>query len=725
MLTQDQIEQLILKMSLQEKAAEMTQIWMEDPDKKLMGTTRGYHKSNILRDNAGSLLGFDGAEKVISVQKEHLKASAHNIPLLFMTDVIHGYKTIFPSVLGLGCSWNTQLIKEIAHISALEASVSGVHVTFSPMADLVRDARWGRVIESTGEDPLLNSLYAAAFTEGYQGDSLKEYGTLAACVKHFIGYGAAEGGRDYNSTQIGDYELYNQYLPSFEAAIKAGCRLLMPGFNTVNGIPCTCNKALLKNILHDYLRFNGIIISDCTAINELIKHQVCETPKEAAELSFSAGLNIEMVSSCLFDSIPDSVNQHTISEEILNESVRKILNLKNELGLFDNPNRFANAEKEKQYHLCPAHRKAARKAVQQSCVLLKNNGQVLPLNPDKKVALIGPFADSQKFIDIWGCVNGEEKDVISLKKAFPWPLAGSTSGCSLWNLRYSDVSTCQIENEEYDAAEMQQAISLATNSDIIILALGEHPEMSSEAGSRADITLPENQMQLLRKIKTLGKPIVTLLFAGRPLAITEVSELSDALLYCWFPGTEGGNGICDLLTGKASPEARLCITIPRCTGQVPVYYNHLPTGRPCPSETYKPFTSGYIDLLTSALYPFGYGLSYTTFEYSKPALIPHNSSFGIISVTVTNTGNLPGTETVQYYIRDMAGTYSRPVKMLKGFKKITLQPGESQEVSFTITKKDLEYYIPDTGWTVEPGTFRIYIGSDSSVQDYLTITINA
>lgn len=717
MLGKQYITNLLQQMTLREKAAEMTQLWGENPDGTLMGILRGFHSNEHLAANAGSLLGFNGAERVLEAQRIHIEENAQGIPFLFMTDVIHGYKTIFPSVLGLGATWNPSLVEETASVAAAEAAVSGVHVTFSPMADLVRDARWGRVIESTGEDPYLNSLFTAAFTKGYQGDGSYKPLKIASCVKHFAGYGAVEGGRDYDSVCLDDYQLYNDYLPPFTAALDAGCELLMPGFHALNGVPCTANRPLLQDLLRQRLQFNGVIVSDCTAVCELLPHGVCETPDEAAALSVDAGVDIEMVSSFYYENLEKLVETGKLSMEQVDEAVERILTLKDKLGLFEHPYRDASIEKERELHLCPAHRALARKAAAESVVLLKNEGKVLPLLKTDRIALIGPYADSRKLLDIWGLVNGKEEDCVTLYEALSDYSPVTALGCHLWNYRNLG------EEHPSDQEWIQEAIKAASCCDKIVLALGEHPDMSAEAGSRTDLGLPANQLALLKALKETGKPVITVVLSGRPLVLGEAAENSAALLTAWFPGTEGGNGIADVLTGRCAPTGRLPMSFPRATGQVPLYYNHLPTGRPNTSQRYESFANGYIGIEPGPLYPFGYGLTYTSFTYSPVTLSASQASctetskkettLVTASIKLTNEGGADGTETVQLYIQDMAGALSRPVRMLKGFRKVTLKPGESCQVSFSVTPSMLEYYIPGKGMTLEPGTFRIYVGANA------------
>lgn len=728
MIGKEKIKELISRMSIREKAAEMSQLWGENPDGTLMGLEQGIHKDPFLDANAGSLLGYNGAERTIQAQKAHLEKNRHKIPLLFMTDVIHGYKTAFPSVLGLGATWDPELAEKTACAAAAEAASAGVHVTFSPMADLVRDARWGRVTESTGEDPYLNSLFTAAFVRGYQGDDISAPLKIASCVKHFVGYGAAEGGRDYDSTQIGKYSLWNDYLPPFISAISEGCRLLMPAFHTIDGVPCTANRELLTDLLRGRLGFDGTVISDCTAVWELLCHGICADEKEAALASINAGIDIEMVSSSFYENIETLLEEGRLTMQQLDEAVERILTLKDELGLFENPYKDADPELEKQLLLCPEHRKLSREAAAKSVVLLQNDNETLPLQSGDRIALIGPLADSRKLIDVWGLVNSEEKDCVTVREALQADKhiasLAYAPGCCLKN-------DCEPDAIYPDEAPMiEEAVALAEQCDKIVLVLGEHPDMSGESGSRSNITLPDNQMTLLRRLARTCKPIITIILSGRPLVLTEAARLSDALLAAWFPGTEGGNGIADILTGRQEPTGRLPMSFPRSSGQCPVYYNHLPTGRPNQSGAYERFKNGYVDQLPGPLYPFGYGLAYTQFSYSPVSLSAEEvicsdqaeaSESAVLltaSVTLTNTGKQAGSETVQLYLQDMVGKRSRPIRMLKSFQRIRLEPGESRTVQFDITANMLKYFLPGKGFVLEPGMFRAYIGPHAQTTQF-------
>lgn len=700
-------KKIISEMTLEEKLAQMTQLlgdyYVSDDYGKLMGLSYGFKTTEELAWNVGSILGLTGAAKLKLVQNEYLKRSKHKIPLMFMTDVIHGFRTIFPSPLAMACSWDPDLIEEASSISAKEAAVSGVHVTFSPMVDLVRDARWGRVIESTGEDPYLNSLYAKAFVKGYQGNNVRNKYKMIACVKHFAGYGASEAGRDYNTTEIGEYAFNEYYLPAYHAAVESGCRMVMTGFNSLNGVPCTGNKRLLKNILRNMWGFDGVVISDCTAVYELIKHGFAEDTAEACAKAVNAGVDIEMVSTTYYENGTDNIKNNKITMEQIDEAVMHILKLKEELGLFENPYKDADEEKERELLLCHEHRRAARRIAARSIVLLKNKDYILPISKEQKnVALIGPFADSRELLDIWKC-EGREEEVISISEGLRQKLDFRVAkGCGI---------------HEGTNEEMELALKIAEISDLIILALGEHPDMSGEAGSRAHITLPEVQRKLANRIFGMGKPVVVVLINGRPLELGEIAEKADAILEAWFPGTEGGNAIADILVGDEYPSARLTMSFPVAVGQIPIYYNSLPTGRPKENDANpERFVSRYRDIPNAPLYPFGYGLTYTEFQYGKIELssnVMTQESSITAKINVRNIGKKSGTETVQMYIRDISGSMSRPLLELKGFRRITLEPNEEKQVEFTISEEMLRFNTMDNGFAAEKGKFIIFIGKNA------------
>jgi beta-glucosidase len=700
-------KKLLSEMTLPEKLAQMTQIrganYISEGNTKLMGRSYVFDINEELAWNIGSILSLSGAKNVKWLQDEYLNKSKNKIPLMFMQDVIHGFRTIFPSPLAMACSWQPDLLEEAAAISAKEAAVAGLHVTFSPMADLVRDPRWGRVIEATGEDPYLNSLYARAFVKGYQGDDIKDKYRLASCVKHLAAYGASEAGRDYNTTDISKYSLEEFYLPAYQAAVEQGCKMVMTAFNSLNGVPCTGNKEIIQNILRDKWGFDGIVISDCTSVFELILHGFAEDVAEACEKAINAGVDIEMVSNTYFNNGLKKIEENKITMEQIDEMVMRILKLKEELGLFENPYKDADEEEEKQILLCEEHRAAARRITASSMVLLKNQGNILPISKaQKNVALIGPYAESKELLDLWKC-EGRVEEVVSLAEGLKNRL----------DLKISEGCGIHEGTEE----KMEEALKLAENSDLIILALGEHPLMSSEAGSRAYITLPEVQRELAKKVFELGKPVVVVLINGRPLELAEIAERADAILECWFPGTEGGNAMADILLGDEYPSGRLTMSFPVTVGQIPVYYNALPTGRPQKApENPERFVSRYTDIPNAPLYPFGYGLTYTEFNYSEMQLSSQRLTPGTsitAKIKIKNIGDKFGTETVQLYIRDLAGSMSRPVLELKGFRKVTLQPGEETEVEFEITEQMLRFNTLENGFVSEAGKFKAFIGKNA------------
>ncbi|WP_413303250.1 glycoside hydrolase family 3 N-terminal domain-containing protein [Bacillus sp. 1P10SD] len=654
--------------------------------------------------NCGSVLGASGAEEVINIQKAHLAENRHGIPLLMMADIIHGFKTIFPVPLAIGCSWDMELAEQSAQIAAKEAAVSGVHVTFAPMVDLVRDPRWGRVMESTGEDPYLNSLFARAFVRGFQGTDLTEdHDRVAACVKHFAAYGAPEGGREYNTVNMSERQLRESYLPAYKAALDEGCEMVMTAFNTVDGIPATGNRKLMRDLLRDEWGFDGVMISDWGAVKELIPHGVAEDEAEAALKALQAGVDIEMMTTCYVDHLKHLVEEGTVEEALIDEAVLRILKLKQKLGLFENPHRGADVQREKEVILSTEHRNAARELAAKSCVLLKNEN-VLPLKLQQKVALIGPFAQNGDILGPWSW-QGSYEDAVKLDEGLKLKIDPSL---------LSVAKGCDIETGTEE--ELDEALKTASDADVIILALGEGSFMSGEGGSRSNIQLPKIQLELIAKLKQLQKPMAAVLFNGRPLDLHGVIDQADAVLEAWYPGTEGGAAIADLLFGDANPSGRLSMSFPHSVGQVPVYYNHFNTGRPKLSEEYERYVSHYLDIPNEALLPFGFGLSYTTFTYSDATLSAEvmNADETInLSVSVTNTGAMSGEEVVQLYIRDISGEIVRPVKELKAFEKIKLEPNETKEVTFTIKEEMLRYHHEDLQFTSDAGTFIAYVGPNS------------
>ncbi len=701
---------LVNEMTLDEKIAQLTQLATPffkgaSDGGQITGPMAEMGISDETIGNAGSVLGASGAEEVKSIQRKHLKENRLGIPLLVMSDIVHGYKTIFPVPLAIGCSWDLELAEKSAEIAAREASASGVHVTFAPMVDLVRDPRWGRVMESTGEDPYLNSEFARAFVRGFQGDDLtNETDRVAACVKHFAAYGAAEGGRDYNTVDMSERELRESYLPAYKAALDEGCEMVMTAFNTVFGIPATGNKKLMRSILREEMGFDGVLISDWGAVKEMIPHGVAEDEKEAALKALTAGVDIEMMTAAYVKYLKILVEEGQVEEALIDEAVLRILTLKEKLGLFENPYRGADEELEKAVVLSTAHREAARELASKSAVLLKNEG-VLPLRKEQNIALIGPFAESGDILGPWSWL-GSKKDAVTVREGFSQKI----NEAQLTVAGGSDIETISEE-------QIQDALHAAKDADVIVLALGEDSEMSGEAGCRADIRLPEAQLELIQRMKELGKPIVSVLFNGRPLDLHGVWDETDAVLEAWYPGTEGGAAVADLLYGDVNPSGRLAMSFPYSAGQIPVYYNHYNTGRPKGApDAQERYVSQYLDIPNSPLFPFGYGLSYTEFTYSGMELSSGKMTCDRplnLTVTVTNSGTAAGEEVVQLYVRDVSGEVVRPLKELKAFEKISLEPGESKEVGFSLTEEQLRYHHSDLTFTSDRGTFIAYIGGNS------------
>jgi beta-glucosidase len=716
-MTEQKLISIIKKMTLDEKIAQMMQLaapFFEGSanEGQITGPMAAMGVTEEVVRNSGSVLGASGAKEVISIQQAHLKKNRLGIPLLFMADIIHGYKTIFPVPLAIGCSWDLELAEKSAEIAAKEASASGVHVTFAPMVDLVRDPRWGRVVESTGEDPYLNSQFARAFVRGFQGTDLSnDLNRVAACVKHFAAYGAPEGGRDYNTVDMSERQLRESYLPAYKAALDEGCEMVMTSFNTVDGIPASGNKRLMRDLLRDEWKFDGVLISDWGAVKEMIPHGVAADEKEAAYKAIEAGVDIEMMSPCYVHHLKELVESGLVDEALIDEAVFRILRLKQKLGLFENPYRGADEQREQEIVLCEEHRRVARELATKSCVLLKNEG-VLPLQKNKKIALIGPFAQNGDILGPWSWL-GSKDEAIQLYDGLKMKVDPS---------RLVVAKGCDIETGTMD--QLNEAFKAASDADVIVLALGEHSDMSGEAGCRADIRLPEIQLKLIAKMKKLQKPMVAVLFNGRPLDLHGVVDQVDAVLEAWYPGTEGGAAIADLLFGDVNPSGRLTMSFPYSVGQIPVYYNCFNTGRPKDApDAQERYVSQYLDIPNEPLFPFGYGLSYTTFSYSEATLSANYMTPDQpidVSVKVTNTGKVAGEEVVQLYVRDVTGEVVRPVKELKGFQKIFLQPGETKKVTFTLTEEQLRYHHSDLQFTSDAGTFVVYVGPNS--RDVIALT---
>lgn len=728
-MEQNELKKLLADMSLQEKADQLVQLsglfYQKDVESILLGPAKKIGISEKDIGMAGSVLGTYGANALKEIQKNYMKQHPHHIPLLFMMDVIHGMKTIFPMPLAQGASFDPELSERCASAAALEAAVSGLHVTFSPMVDLVRDARWGRVMESNGEDPYLNSQMAAAQVRGFQGENMEEFGKVCACIKHFAGYGAAEAGREYAAASVSDRTFREYYLKSYRSGIDAGVGMVMTSFNTVNDIPASVNQQFMQGILREEMGFDGVLISDFAALLETIAHGYSENEKKAAENGIRAGVDIDMMTNVYASNLAELVTEGTIPEKMLDESVLRVLELKNKLGLFENPYKDADEELEKKYILCREHRELAREAAAKSFVLLENDG-ILPLKPEsrKKVAFIGPYVNCRQIISSWSIV-GETDACVTIQEAAQEVFAAENTrylrGSALLDSDCRMDGFVEFEAENLDANEQKkllaEAVAAAGEADIAVLALGEHYLQSGEATSRAHLDLPGTQMRLLREIAKVNKNIVVILFNGRPLDLREIREAARAVLEVWFPGTEGGHAIVDVLTGRVNPSGKLSMSFPYCVGQVPVYYNLFSTGRPIIPEKVERYRSRYIDIPNEPLYPFGYGLSYTTFEFSAVSLNQSRMTADsqiIAKAVVTNTGTAAGTETVQLYIQDLFGSVVRPKKELKGFQKITLEPGESREVEFVIHESMLQFWRADDTMGSEPGIFRVWIADSSA-----------
>lgn len=722
-MEQKKIRELLEEMSLEEKIHQLFQgngsFYEEGGVATGPASEQGFSEQAIRE--AGSVLSIVGAENVKKIQKIHREGHPHHIPLLFMADIINGYKTVFPIPLAQGAAFHPEVAYTGAEVAAREAAAAGIHVTFSPMVDLVRDARWGRVMESTGEDAFLNSEYARALVRGYQGSDPKEKGRLGACVKHFAAYGAPTAGRDYNNVELSERTLRDDYFPAYEAAIKAGALLVMTSFNTLNRIPSSGNQWLMRQVLRGEMGFDGVLISDWAAIEEIAKHGVGDGRKEAARLALLAGTDIDMMTGCYANYLKELVEEGEIPVSLLDEAVLRVLELKNKLGLFENPYKDADEEEEKRLLLCGEHREKARWAARETFVLLENDG-ILPLGKEEKIAFIGPYTEERSILGAWSIFADEEDAVtvregverLGAKAVFARGCDSLAPGGKIRGMNKVYQSFC---TEEEAAALEKEALTAAAEADKVILCIGEHVAQTGEAASRADITIPEHQKKLLRKVAAVNPNIAVVLFNGRPLDIREIKELARAILVVWMPGTEGGNAIAEVLYGQADPGGRLPMSFPYAVGQVPVFYNEFSTGRRMdPDQPENRFQSRYMDIPNEPLYPFGYGLSYTEFSWSAVTLSGQRLARGgsiTASVTVKNTGKRGGFEVVQLYLRDEAASVARPVRELKGFQKIYLAPGEEREVSFVITEDMLKFHDIDMKNTAEAGAFTVFVGRDS------------
>jgi len=671
--------------------------------------------------NLGSMLNVYTSKGTKELQKIAVEETRLGIPLLFGYDVIHGFKTIFPINLGIASSWDLSDVEEVARISAEEASASGVHWTFAPMIDIARDPRWGRISEGSGEDVYLTSEITKSYVKGFQGDNLAHLNTILACAKHFVGYGAAQAGRDYHTVNMGDNELRNVYMPPFKAAIDSGVETFMTAFNELNGVPATANQYIFKDILRDEWGFNGFVVTDYTAINELVSHGYAKNEKHATELAINSAIDMDMMSGAYRRFLKELVSEGKVDEKLVNEACRRILVAKFKLGLFDDPYRYSNEQREKEIIYRPEFLESARKIASKSSVLLKNSDEALPLDKKQTIALIGPLVkDKKNILGNWAAAGDRNGKAISIFQGIKEYLDDK-------NILFA--KGCDIDSN--DSSGFSKAIQVVGKSDKVIMVLGEDYNMSGEAASRTNIKLPGIQTDLIKAIRDEfpDKKIILILMNGRPLDLTTEDSLVDTILEIWYPGTSGGLGVADILFGKYNPSAKLPITFPRNLGQVPIYYNVKNTGRPIsienPTEDYK---SNYIDSPNTPLYPFGHGLSYTTFKYSEIELSKENISETevlLASSTITNTGEYDGHEVAQLYIHDKVGSITRPVKELKGFKKIFLKKGESKTVTFEINSDNLKFY-NNGKLTIESGEFEIAISgtSDFEFNKTFNLTLN-
>ena len=744
------IDSLMKKMTVDEKIGQLNLPVTGD-------ITTGQAKSSdiagkIKRGEVGGLFNLKGVEKIRDVQKLAVENSRLGIPLLFGMDVIHGYETIFPIPLGLSCTWDMKAIEESARIAAVEASADGISWTFSPMVDISRDPRWGRVSEGSGEDPFLGSLIARAMVNGYQGkepsSQLKRNDEIMACVKHFALYGAGEGGRDYNTVDMSRQRMYNEYFPPFEAAIEAGVGSVMASFNEVDGVPATANKWLMTDVLRGQWGFGGFVVTDYTGISEMIDHGIGDLQTVSAR-AINAGVDMDMVSDGFVSTLKKSIQEGKVSMMTLNTACRRILEAKYKLGLFDDPYKYCDPKRPARDIFTRSHRDAARRIASESFVLLKNDNQTLPLKATGTIAVIGPLADtrtnmpgtwsvaavldrSPSLIEGLREMVGRMDEMPLNQPNEPWYIPLMENGADI-NLLYAKGSNL-ISDAAYeeratmfgrslnrdnrtDAELLKEAIATANKADVIVAALGESSEMSGESSSRTNLDLPDVQQTLLKALVATGKPVVLVLFTGRPLVLNWEQANVPAILNVWFGGSEAAYAIGDVLFGRVNPSGKLTMSFPQNVGQIPLYYAHKNTGRPLhDGKWFEKFRSNYLDVTNEPLYPFGFGLSYTTFAYSDISLSQTSMNMqGVLtaSVNVTNTGAFPGGEVVQLYIRDLVGSTTRPVKELKGFERIYLQPGQTRTVTFKIAPEMLKFYNYDLQYVVEPGDFSIMIGPNS------------
>jgi beta-glucosidase len=720
----DFISRLMERMSVQEKIGQLNLITPRGGT-FFCAVLTSDDEVKIRAGQVGGLTGVMGPEKVREAQALAVNQSRMKIPLLFGFDVIHGYKTIFPIPLGLSCSWDMELIERTARIAATEATADGLCWTFSPMVDIARDPRWGRVAEGAGEDPYLGSQIAKAMVRGYQGNDLSRHDTMLATVKHFALYGASEAGREYNTVDMSRQLMFNVYLPPYKAAVDAGVGCVMSSFNEVEGVPASGNTWLLTEVLRNTWGFKGFVVSDYTSVTEMTAHGMGDRQTVSA-MALKAGLDMEIMGEGFLTTLEKSSKENKFTEVDIDRACRRILEAKYKLGLFDDPYRYVDASRPEKEILTAGTRQASREAASRSFVLLKNAHGVLPLKKSGTIALVGPLADDKNnLLGAWA-FSGDPHISIPVLEGLK-NAAGNTvkivyaKGANITDdpelAAKVNVFGPRVDIDERSPEEMlEEALAAARKADVIVAVVGEASEMSGEASSRSDITLPESQKKLVESLAQAGKPLALVVMSGRPLALTEENELAGAILQVWHPGIEAGNAIADVLFGLYNPSGKLSMTFPRNVGQIPVYYSHKNTGRPATGEAFKKFESNYLDVSNRPLFPFGYGLSYTNFEYKNLTLNKNAISAREeleISVEVSNTGDYDGEEVVQLYVRDLVGSVTRPVKELKGFKKIFIGKGATRKVTFALTAEDLAFYRYDLSYGAEPGRVMVLVGGNS------------
>ncbi|MBP7767699.1 MAG: beta-glucosidase BglX [Prevotella sp.] len=718
------IDDLMSKMTLQEKIGQLNLPVTGD-------IVTGQAKSSdvadkIRRGEVGGLFNLKGVEKIKEVQKIAVEQSRLKIPLIFGMDVIHGYETVFPIPFTLSWSWDMDAIRNSARIAAVEATADGISWTFSPMLDIARDPRWGRMSEGNGEDPYLGAAIARAMVEGYQGQDLSDSNTLMACVKHFALYGAPDGGRDYNTVDMSHWRMFNMYMPAYKAAIEAGAGSVMTSFNVVDGIPASGNKWLMTDVLRGMWKFDGFVVTDYTAISEMIAHGMGDLQQVSA-LAINAGTDMDMVADGYSGTLEKSLREGKVSQEVIDQACRRILEAKYKLGLFDDPYRYCDVKRAKKEIFTAEHRNEARRIAAESFVLLKNEGEVLPLKRQGKIALIGPMGNTRANMPGTWSVAATAEKYRSLYESLQAAVGNKATvtyakGSNLVYDADLEARATMFGREMRDSRDsremLDEALRVARDADVIVAAVGESSEMSGESSSRSDLTLPDAQRDLLTALKQTGKPIVLVYFAGRATVMTWEQQNFPAILNVGFGGSEAGDAICDVLFGDKVPSGKLTASWPKNMGQIPIYYNHLPTGRPLEEgKWFTKFRSNYLDVDNDPLYPFGYGLSYTTFQYGKPSLSATAMSLNggqlTVTVPVTNTGKYDADEIVQLYVHDVVGSVSRPVKELKGFERVSLKQGETKNVTFTLKADDLKFYNQQLEYKNEPGDFEVMVGPNS------------